>query len=108
MLQTFNALCTPAKLYLSIAVITIISTIVYNLSVNAPQNVFCLGNIKCPVGNKFSFYVMNILFMIIWTYILNFICTNGYPNFAWFLFLLPFLMFIGLVFFVFYIMSFFK
>ena len=104
----FYSLCTPAKAYLIIAFIALITTMIYNSYIKTEQNILCLGNVKCPVGNKISFFSMNILFMILWTWILNFICMNGYPNFAWFLFLLPFILFLSLIFFIFYIISFFK
>ena len=67
----FQKLCTPAKLYLAIAVIAVIIGLFSGVSI---MSLF-----------------FNLLFALIWTYILSFLCKNGYQSLSWFLVLLPYI-----------------
>jgi ABC-type Na+ efflux pump permease subunit len=40
---------------------------------------------------------MQLLFVIVWTWLLNFICTNGFTVVSWILVLLPFVLLIVLM-----------
>lgn len=70
----FSELCTPARIYLIIAVIA---------------SIFALFS-----GVSFSAVFMQMLFVFIWTYILGWLCTKGYSSVSWFLVLLPYLIII--------------
>jgi hypothetical protein len=76
--KTFTELCTPAKIYFSLAILSIL------------------------LGLFNGFHIVAILtklfFALLWTYILSWLCKMGFKNLSWFLVLLPFL-FIFLVFF---------
>jgi hypothetical protein len=67
----FEKLCTPAKLYLAIAVIAVIIGLFSGISI---MSLF-----------------FNLLFALIWTYILSFLCKMGYQSLSWFLVLLPYI-----------------
>jgi hypothetical protein len=69
--QKFRELCTPAQLYFVISVITII---------------IALAN-----GLKLAVVLIKCLFVIVWTFLLNFLCKKGYKNISWFLVLLPYI-----------------
>ncbi len=73
--KNFRDLCTPAKIYFGIAVI---STII------------ALFN-----GVSFMLAFMQILFAFIWTFVLGWLCDKGYSSISWFLVLLPYIL-IGL------------
>jgi hypothetical protein len=74
--NTFKELCTPARLYFLISVIAII--------------------ISLFSGFHFMALLMKAGFVLVWTYILNFLCKKGLKTFSWFLVLLPyFLILIG-------------
>ena len=64
------SLCSPALLYLIIGIISILSMI---YSKNDMQTV-----------------AMNGLFIGIWTWFLNFLCSKGHEGISWFLVILPF------------------
>ena len=64
-------LCTPAKLYLAIAVLAVIMGLFSGVSIMA--------------------LFLNLLFACIWTYILSFLCKKGYQSLSWFLVLLPYI-----------------
>jgi hypothetical protein len=41
-------------------------------------------------------FLLKLIFILIITWILNFVCCAGYPGVAWLLFLLPYIIAIGL------------
>jgi hypothetical protein len=68
--KMFKKLCTPAKIYFSIAVIA---------------SVFALFR-----GAAFGYVVAKLLFGFLWTYILGWLCSKGYSSISWFLVLFPY------------------
>lgn len=66
----FKELCTPARLYFLISVIAII--------------------ISLFSGFHFMALLMNAGFVLVWTYVLNFLCQKGLKAFSWFLVLVPY------------------
>ena len=71
------ALCVPAMLYLVLSVISLI------LMAFKSCGALCL--------------LFKVLFIVIWTWFLNFLCTQGYTTISWILVLLPFIMFILMI-----------
>jgi hypothetical protein len=72
--ESFNRLCTPARIYFAIAVIAIIIGIIR----------------KAPAGVLFT----KIIFAFIWTYILGWLCKKGHTGISWLLVLLPYIVMI--------------
>jgi hypothetical protein len=70
MFEILKSLCTPAKIYLTIAFI---------VSIGALIN-----------GVDFIVIIVKMLFAGLWTYILNFMCKKGLKTAAWVIVLLPF------------------
>ena len=70
--ESFMKLCTPAQIYLFIALIMSVLALVSRV--------------------KISHILMKLLFAVIWTIILNFICSKGYTNVSWVLVLLPYVL----------------
>jgi hypothetical protein len=71
-MKTFNKLCTPANIYLGIAVI---STIIALLN-----------------GIQMIYAFWKIFFALIWTFVLGWLCKKGYTSISWFLVLLPYVL----------------
>jgi len=71
MLKEFSKLCTPARLYFAIAVF---ASLIAILS-------------KVPIVAVF----VKLIFAVIWTYILGWLCKKGYESLSWFLVLLPYI-----------------
>lgn len=82
-------LCTPAHVYLVISMITIIIMGFYNYK---NTDVYCLGDYSCKVSTLLVF-IIKIIYVLFWTWILNIICSAGATNVAWFLVLLPYILF---------------
>jgi len=71
-MKNFSKLCTPAKIYFAIAVIA---------------TLFDLYN-----GASIMFAFWEIFFAFIWTFILGWLCDQGYNSISWFLVLLPYIL----------------
>jgi hypothetical protein len=68
--MNFSKLCTPALIYLVIAVIGILMAI--------KRTGIMSG-------------AVSLIFVLIWTWLLNFLCKKGYNVVSWFLLFLPFI-----------------
>jgi len=71
MREEFNKLCSPAKFYFVIALISIFIALFSKVYV--------------------SVILVKVIFAFIYTYILNLLCKKGYKNFSWFLVLFPYI-----------------
>ena len=58
------------------------------------NKLFCLGQEKCSVRNTGIVFVLEILYILFFTWALNKLCELGYEKISWFLFLLPFVIMI--------------
>ncbi len=93
--MNFKNLCTPSYAYLVVSLLGLIVISIQNLGNN---NLFCLGQEKCPVSSTGLVFVIEILYILFFTWALNKLCELGYEKISWFLFLLPFvLMIFGLL-----------
>ena len=91
-------LCSPAFYYLLIS-LTIV--IVVALQSYGQGFHYCVGTQVCPSSSITSLFVVKILYILVWTWILNLICKNGYEPLSWVLVLIPIvLMFIFMALFV--------
>ncbi len=70
MLKSISKLCTPAKIYLAIAVISSMVALMNRVPMVA--------------------IVLKLVFAGVWTYILGWLCSKGYRTISWFLVLLPY------------------
>ena len=71
----FDKYCTPAQLYLVIAVISILAQFLVNF--------------------RFVTLLFQGLFVFIWTWILNWLCSKGFSALSWIIVLLPFALFLA-------------
>ena len=85
----FNNICTPAQLYLAISLVAIISILIQNCEDNT---VYRVGDmvVKTPCHNL-AFFAIKILYVFLWTWLLNLLCKNGFSGLSWLLVLMPFI-----------------
>ena len=76
----FGKYCTPAQLYLILGAISIISAAFKKFSIET--------------------LLTNALFLVIWAWVLNWLCSKGFTAISWILVLLPFITGIFTYFFV--------
>ena len=82
-------LCTPAYLYLVISAITVLVIALQNFGNN---NVYCLGSMYCEVNNKMTIFIMKVIYILLWTWFLNFLCSQGLETVSWVLVLIPYVL----------------
>ena len=91
-------LCTPAYVYLVISVITILVIAIQNMG---NYNVYCLGGQSCETNNKVTIFLVKIIYIILWTWLLNFLCNYDLQYISWLLVLLPYVLMFVLIGFLF-------
>ena len=84
-----NNLCTPAYAYL---VISVIAIAVMGFQNYGNINTYCLGSYSCDVSSVGLIFMIKVMYVLLWTWILNLICRAGAPGLSWFLVLLPFIL----------------
>ena len=84
-------LCYPALVNLVLSILGYLYLIYRTLTAKS----YCVGNYKCGSATYNNFtLIIEFIFIIFWTWILNTLCNRGYVNVAWFLVLFPFIFFI--------------
>ena len=91
----FNNLCTPAQLYLIISFILMIlsyfglNAISQQLSLNQSNNSFLQSLNFTYQKDARTSYVIQAVFIVLWTWVLSYLCNKGFSQLSWFLVLLP-------------------
>jgi ABC-type xylose transport system permease subunit len=94
--RKLKELCTPAFIYFLLSVIGIVATVVSNLG--GRSNMYTLGHFSTPVPHTGLIFIIEVIYVLFWTWILNLMCKDGHREIAWFLVLLPFVLFFILLF----------
>ena len=95
--KQLSQLCTPAFFYFAISAFVYVLAILQN--VGKKDGEFCLGSLSCAVPSTVLVFVIKALYVVFWTWVLNLMCKDGYPNIAWVMVLFPFIvMFLGMLF----------
>ena len=89
--SSFNLLklCTPATIYFVISLICLILIGIGNLGNN---DKLCIGSYWCNVENNTTVFILNAIYILFWTFILDLMCKAGYSTLSWFVLLLPFIL----------------
>jgi len=98
---SLKKLCTPAMIYFILSFVGLFLIGMNNLK---QRDMLCLGNLQCNVGNNVGIFILNAIYILFWTFILDLMCKNGWTDLSWFLLLLPFILsflIYGLIFFKF-------
>jgi hypothetical protein len=91
----FDKLCIPAQLYL---IISFILMILSYFGLNAISQQFTLNQSNNSFLQSLNFtyqkdartsYVIQAVFIVLWTWVLSYLCNKGFSNLSWFLVLLP-------------------
>lgn len=83
----FNGLCAPAQLYLVISLISVLAMLYQNF--NNPQQ-YCVGLYKTKsLCDNRVYFVFKFLYIALWVFILQKLCSNGYKTISWIIVLLP-------------------
>ena len=83
-------LCPPALLYFVISIITLIIVICQNLG---NKNNYTFGSFSCVVPNVIIVFIIELIYIVFWSWVLNLICKDGHTAISWLLVLFPILLF---------------
>tara|TARA_B100000902_G_C27020349_1_gene769243 strand:+ start:396 stop:713 length:318 start_codon:yes stop_codon:yes gene_type:complete len=83
-------LCTPSFIYFLVSVLSFVLIMIQNLG---NTNTFCVGSYSCDVISTFFALVIQAGYILFWTWILDLMCKAGYGEIAWFVLLLPIILF---------------
>lgn len=89
----FNFLCPPAYIYLVVSTVWFILFVIFLNNGTLNMNDYCMDT-ECSKPSIAFMILFKAMFIIFWTWVLNFICRSGYPGVSWFLFLFPFIIMI--------------
>lgn len=87
-ISKIQSLCTPAFIFFILSVLSLFIMLFDNLE---NTHHYCFGNVSCNVANTSTIFIVEILFIVLWTWFLNAICSRGYVNVAWFILLFPYI-----------------
>jgi hypothetical protein len=76
--KQFKDLCKPAMIYFVISIISILIALANHIKLEA--------------------VLIKAIFVLFWTYVLNFLCKKGYKSVSWFLVLFPYILILAAVF----------
>lgn len=85
--KTFSKLCGPASFYFVISLLALFLVIYQNLT---NKHTLCVGNYSCHVPNVTLIFIINIAYILFWTWVLYLICKAGWRSLSWALVLFPF------------------
>jgi hypothetical protein len=75
--MNISSLCTPALIYLILSAITILVIFIQQFSV---LTIF-----------------LKVSFVVVWTWVLNYLCAKGYSGISWIMVLLPYIVMFGVL-----------
>ena len=91
----FDKICTPAQIYLIVSFILMVlsyfgmNAISQQITLNQANNSFLQSlNFTYQKDTRTS-YLVQAVFIVLWTWVLSFLCKKGFSNLSWFLVLLP-------------------
>jgi len=91
----FDKICTPAQIYLIVSFILMVlsyfgmNAISQQITLNQANNSFLQSlNFTYQKDTRTS-YLVQAAFIVLWTWVLSFLCKKGFSSLSWFLVLLP-------------------
>ena len=88
-MKLYDKLCDPAKFYFIISVLSYIFILLQNIG---GQGRFTLGSYSCRHSNPAMLLLVQALYILFWTWLLNIICKVN-KGISWVIVLFPFLLF---------------
>lgn len=97
--RSYRELCTPAFIYLAVALFCFLVSIVQNIN---STHTYTIGNYTTSTSSLLFIFIVKFIYILFWTWILNLICKDGHKEIAWLLVFLPFILLFILFFTVMY------
>jgi hypothetical protein len=94
----FDKLCTPAQIYLIVSFILMVLSY-FGLNAISQQITLNQSNSSFLQSLNFTYqkdartsYVVQAVFIVLWTWVLSYLCNKGFSNLSWFLILFPWIL----------------
>ena len=88
-LKAFKSLCTPAQLYLVMSGLSFLAILMQNCS---DSSSYKIGTMEVkPHCHNAVFFIFKALYILAFTFLLNWFCTKNLTTLSWILVLLPFI-----------------
>ena len=94
-IDKIKKLCSPAFIYFIVSMISILIIFLQNLGHSS--TIYSVGSYSSRVQNTTIIFIGKILYVLIWTWLLNKFCKSGYSNISWFLVLFPYILFLVII-----------
>ena len=86
----FNKLCLQAKVYLGISFLSILALFVQNM--DCGKHHYKCGSLGVDLNyDKWVIFAMKIVYVLVWTYLIDLLCKHNHSKFAWLFALMPLL-----------------
>ena len=91
----FDKLCIPAQIYLIVSFILMVlsyfglNAISQQLTLNQSNSSFLQSLNFTYQKDARTSYVVQAVFIVLWTWVVSYLCNKGFSNLSWFLILLP-------------------
>lgn len=91
----FDKLCIPAQIYLIVSFILMVlsyfglNAISQQLTLNQSNSSFLQSLNFTYQKDARTSYIVQAVFIVLWTWVLSYLCNKGFSNLSWFLILLP-------------------
>ena len=88
-------LCRPAFIYFVISIVAFAIILIQNIG--QPIGKYCMGSFSCDTPSVIAIFILEFIYILFFTWVLDLICKAGYSGISWFLVLLPFILFFLLI-----------
>jgi hypothetical protein len=88
--RKLKELCSPALLYFLISMVGLIIVAIQNIT--SSMNTLQLAGMNMKIPSLIMFFIINIIYILFWTWVLNLICKDGHSEISWLLVLVPFIL----------------
>ena len=93
--KNYNVLCRPAQIYVLISLIAVLAMLVQNIM---DPSRYCVGRYSCDLNfSNLFIFAAKLVYITVWTIILNSLCQTGYKKLSWFFVLVPLVLFFILI-----------
>ncbi len=86
LVKKLTKLCSPALFYFSFSILFLILSMFQNIG---NSGIYTLGCYTKSVSSTIFIFVLEVIYILFWTWILNLICKDGHSGVSWILVFLP-------------------
>lgn len=84
-------MCTPAQLYLALSLFSMLLLLIHNLGNKYKYS--CIRTIHTRYHCNY-YFIIKLIYILFWTWVLQFLCMKGYTNLSWIILFFPYLLMI--------------